>query len=251
MISIFASVGKYPFENRLPLICSIPYTKCFWRSDIFYVPYWQKKEIWTTFEEDISRRLHVSGIHPNLRKFLIRLAKIVDGLEHTLNTNTVLRDEIGLGAQLPGDGYPSSNKTVVDFFYPFMCSIILDRSLWIIGNGGDRPLIQWSRTEYKDTISVDDDTSKKMNRLVQNFKVSFGSRGTVTLPETEDPSTSFSAHLCIQSAVLKGDAEWNRVMSNVYFVASIFWLLSLVNIINPSNIFHHFAHIKLTYYFKE
>ena len=216
-----------PSKHRLPLVASVPFVNCFWKSDFFSMEFHNSRSLWILFFVELRRRIAGKSLSHNACEFLDRLAHIVDGLAVYVEENEDLKNNIGLGTDRPSDGYPYG-RTMARFFYNFMCAIVLDRCLWALGLGSRTEAIQWTHPDFHAPPSVHLSSQTDLDTLLHQFMVSFGSRGATVPVDGLGTPSGFNAHLCVRSATLKGDADTHRTMSNLYVLASAFWALSMV-----------------------
>jgi hypothetical protein len=222
-----------PNRNRLPVIASVPFVNAHWRTDLFQVDYWLSSGQMLHFNREVKKRLRDINIPTDLHAFLGRLASIADGLETIMDSNQQLCDELGLGQVTPQDGYPTGANVPI-FFYPFMCCIVLDRCLWALIPSAKSRTTQWihPRSDTHGPLSL-----RKVRPyegagpVIRDFVVSWGSRGQAHVVRDGNPLSETHAQLCISAATHKGDADVSRTVSNLYYMASVCYALSVVRII--------------------
>jgi hypothetical protein len=222
------------FSNtkRLSVIASVPFVNADWRTDIFDVDYWLSSGRKVHFTGEVKNRLEHLNISTHIRAFLGRLASIADELESIMDSNQCLCDELGLGQVTPQDGYPKGSN-IKTFFYPFMCCIVLDRCLWAVIPGSTSRTTQWihPRSDKLGVLSLPKVRPYEVGgHVIRDFLISWGSRGEVNVSKDGNPILEMIAQMCINAATHKGDADVSRAMSNLNYLTSVCYALSVVRI---------------------
>jgi hypothetical protein len=218
--------------HPLPLMASVPFINCHWKTDIFQFENWGRLSTMDrrrTVQDEVSQRLETlpDGLPQAAKEFLLRLAKNVDKLSHSLQTNVSLASDIGLGKDVPQTGYPTIRGDRTNFFYPFMSAIVLDRCLWAIGCSGRVPSYQWIHPfGVKPHHPAVNYASLQAN--AKNLIISYGSRGQVHL-EDQNSLVALSANISAKTAGHVSNAEISHLMAALHFLASGYLALSVVS----------------------
>jgi len=214
-------------SDQLPVHMSVPFVNCSWMSDFFSGrDATQRGE----YRRLIIARLMRLDLGDTTRDCLVRLAGNIDGFEDLVATSPEYARELGLTAERPsGDGYPTVMSVQTKTFYALMSAIVLDRSLWALGAGGNTALSHWIHPHNPEPSRDLKKVDEAGMLVIDEVRKSIGSLGVMHAPGVADSDVTANVTLATRSVTHHSVSGLHGVLSNVDYMATVILSLSKVS----------------------